>query len=248
MEGIAGKVVLVTGASSGIGYATAEELARRGARVMLTARRGDRLAGLCSRIIGDGGEASYMTADVTDRSAVSAVAEEAIQKYGQLDVLFNNAGIMPLSFMRNLKVEEWDRMIDVNIKGLLYAVAAVLPHMRGRGQGHIINVASTAGHRVFPGSAVYSATKHAVIAVSEGLRRELTADSRIRVTIISPGATTSELSSTITDEEILRIRKNTAPFTPLSASSIAHAAIYAISQPENVDVNEILVRSVTQAA
>lgn len=196
------KVAIVTGASSGIGEATSRTLARAGAKVVLTARRKDRLDALCAAIEGNGGTALIVAADITDRQAVEAVLEKTLAAFGRLDILINNAGIMPLSPMRRCQVHEWDRMIDVNVKGLLYGIAAVLPTMLAQGSGHIVNVSSIAGRRPFPGGAVYSATKFAVRAISQGLRLELSPEQKIRVTDIEPGVVATELQDHITDEEV----------------------------------------------
>jgi NADP-dependent 3-hydroxy acid dehydrogenase YdfG len=212
---------------------------------MLTARREERLKKLTDEITKSGGTAAYKVVDVTSREQVKAAADEMIEKWGRIDVLFNNAGLMPLSFMKNLHLDEWDRMVDVNIKGLLYAIAAVLPDMTKRKAGHIINVSSIAGHVVFPGSAVYSGTKFAVRAISEGLRKELTGDTLIRVTIISPGAIDTELTDTITDEDIKEAFKN-RKLEPIGPDAIARGVLYAVEQPEDVDVNEIIIRPTAQ--
>ncbi len=245
MQGIEGKTALITGASSGIGWATAKELANGGAKIMLTARREERLKELKKELENDGAAVEYKVADVVKREEIQSVADTMIEKFGQIDILFNNAGLMPLSFMKNLHVDEWDRMVDVNVKGLLYAIAAVLPDMTKRGAGHIINVSSIAGHMVFPGSAVYSGTKFAVRAISEGLRKELTGSSNIRTTIISPGAVATELTDTITDKEILAWFKD-MELQPIDSEAIARATAYAVQQPDDVDVNEIIIRPTSQ--
>lgn len=245
MDALIDKVVIVTGASSGIGEATAFELAHRGAMVVVTARRRDRLETLANRIREDGGDVLIHPADVTNRSEVEDVVAAAIDHFGKVDVLFNNAGVMPLSFLRNLHVDEWDQMIDVNLKGLLYNIAAVLPHMIERNEGHIINVASTAGHKIFPAGAVYCATKFGVRAISEGLRGELRPDTKIRVSVISPGIVKTELADHITDEAVKQ-QPTREKITPLQSEDIARATIFAIEQPPHVDVNEILVRPTEQ--
>jgi NADP-dependent 3-hydroxy acid dehydrogenase YdfG len=198
-SGVAGKVVVITGASSGIGEATARLLARHGARVVVGARRAERLEALVSGIRAAGGTAEYQTVDVTKREQVEALVNRARRTYGRVDVVVNNAGIMPLSLLEQLKVDEWDRMIDVNIKGVLYGIAAGLPIMREQKSGHFVNISSLAGHRVLPTGAVYSGTKFAVRAISQGLRQEASPD--IRVTLISPGVVESELGATTTDAE-----------------------------------------------
>ncbi len=198
-SGIEGKVVVITGASSGIGEATARLLAQRGARLVVGARRTERLEALVSAIRAQGGTAEYQAVDVTKREEVEALVQLARRTYGCIDVLINNAGIMPLSLLDQLKVDEWDRMIDVNVKGVLYGIAAALPLMKEQKSGHVINIASAAGLAVFPTGAVYCATKFAVRALSEGLRLEVGGD--IRVTVVTPGIVKSELASTISDAQ-----------------------------------------------
>lgn len=232
------KVVLITGASSGIGAGIACELAKAGAKLALGARRTDRLETLAQEIRKDGGEVLTRSLDVTDRYDVAAFAEAAREAFGRVDVIVNNAGVMPLSLMSSLKVDEWERMIDVNIKGVLYGIAAVLPEMTARGSGHIINIASIGALTVSPTAAVYCATKFAVRAISDGLRQE---NDKIRVTCIHPGVVESELADTITDPaaaEVMRTYRAIA----LKPDAIARAVRYAIEQPEDVDVNEIVVR------
>ena len=235
---IENKVILITGASSGIGEATARHLAAKGHRVMLGARRTDRLEKLAAEIRAAGGTAEYRALDVTNLADVQTFTEFALKKFSKIDVIINNAGIMPLSPLAELKIDEWNRMIDVNIRGVLHGIAAVLPHMTARKSGHVINLSSIGGHQVWPTCAVYSGTKFAVRAISEGLRLE-TKD--IRVTIISPGVVESELASTITDPAtqaaIAHYRK-----VGLTPDAIARAMAYAIEQPADVDVNEIIVR------
>jgi NADP-dependent 3-hydroxy acid dehydrogenase YdfG len=239
MLNVENKVAIVTGASSGIGEATAKLLAKNGAKVVLGARRIDRLETIAKEIHAGGGIAEYQALDVTQRSQFAEIVQFAKDKFGRIDVIFNNAGVMPLSLMKDLKVEEWGKMIDVNIHGVLNGIAAVLPIMTAQGGGQIINNASIAAHTVGPTSAVYSATKYAVWAISDGLRQE---SKHIRVTIISPGVTETELGSDITDKAsqgfLQGLRK-----TALSSDAIAHAVLYAVSQPDDVDVNEIVVRS-----
>jgi NADP-dependent 3-hydroxy acid dehydrogenase YdfG len=235
---IEGKVVAITGGSSGIGEATARVLAAAGAKVVIGARRTDRLAQLASEIETGGGAIRYCALDVTDRRSLDAFVGAATSAFGRLDVMINNAGVMPLSPLAALKVEEWDRMIDVNIKGVLYGIAAALPVMEIQGSGQIINIASIGAHRVSPTAAVYCATKYAVRAISDGLRQE---SSRIRVTVISPGTTTSELADTISDESA-RTEMQAFRAVCIPAEAIAHSMLYAISQPDSVDVSEIIVR------
>lgn len=233
------KVVVITGASSGIGEATARLLAKNGAKVVLGARRTDRLEALVKDIHADGGIAEYLALDVTQRSQMEEIAQFTLSKFGRVDVLINNAGVMPLSTLDRLKVEEWDRMIDVNIKGVLYGIAAVLPIMKTQKSGQIINLSSIGGHAVYPTAAVYCATKFAVSAISEGLRQEVGGD--IRVTVISPGTTESELADSISDETA---KKGMQEFRQIviPATAIARSILFAIGQPNDVDISEIIVR------
>lgn len=236
------KTAIITGASSGIGKAAAKQLAGQGYQVMLASRRATRLVELQEQINSEGGTAEYMAADVTKRQDMERLAARTLERFGRIDVLINNAGLMPLSYMNKLKVEEWDRMVDVNIKGVLYGIAAVLPVMEQQASGHIVNIASVAGHEVTKGSAVYSATKYAVRALSEGLRKEIATELNIRVTVISPGAVETELVSTITDQDVLDGFSSGPPMEFLQPEDIARAIAYALEQPDRVDVNEILVR------
>ena len=233
------KVVVITGASSGIGEATARLLAKNGAKVVLGARRTERLEALVKDIHADGGIAEYLALDVTQRSQMEEIVQFTLSKFGRVDVLINNAGVMPLSTLDRLKVEEWDRMIDVNIKGVLYGIAAVLPIMKTQKSGQIINLSSIGGHAVYPTAAVYCATKFAVSAISEGLRQEVGGD--IRVTVISPGTTESELADSISDEAA---KKGMQEFRRISipATAIARSILFAIGQPNDVDISEIIVR------
>ncbi|WP_373536789.1 SDR family oxidoreductase [Microcoleus sp.] len=243
MSEIQNKVVIITGASSGLGEATAKRLAASGAKLMLAARREDRLKELVDAIARSGGTATYRVTDVTDRAQVETLAKETLSTYSRIDVLINNAGLMPLSPLDQIKVEEWDQMIDVNIKGVLYGIAAVLPTMRQQKSGHIINLSSVAGHKVFPGSAVYCATKFAVRAISEGLRLE--SNGEIRSTNISPGAVATELTTTISDEDTAA-NINALYEIAIDADAIARAIAYAIEQPADVDVNEMIIRPTKQ--
>lgn len=246
MSVLANKVVIVTGASSGIGHATAIELAKRGARVVCAARRTDRLKALIRDINAQGGKAIAVGCDVCDRAAVESMVATARETFGPIDCLINNAGVMPLSFMDACKVDEWTRMVDVNINGVLYGIAAALPEMIERRSGHIINVSSVAGRKIFPGGAVYCATKHAVHALSEGLRGEL-ASTGVRVSVIAPGLVTTELQQSITDERIKqRFASLPADLVPLTSEDIAAAVIYAMEAPAHVSVNEVLVRPTRQ--
>ncbi len=214
-----------------------------GAKVVLGARRTDRLAAIAADIKKNKGEAEFQALDVTKREDLSAFVKLAQDRFGRLDVLINNAGLMPVSPLDDLKVDEWDRMIDVNIKGVLYGIAAALPVFRKQGAGHFINLSSVAGHRVGPNGAVYAGTKFAVRAISEGLRQE--AGDKIRVTIISPGATESELAETISNPDLRQRMKDNRKIA-IPADAVAQAMAYAISQPANVDINEILLRPTAQ--
>jgi len=247
MSNIKDKVVIITGASSGIGEATAKDLASKGAKVVLAARREDRLKNLQDEIQASGGQAIYKVTDVASRKQVEELAAFALAAYGQIDVLVNNAGLMPQAFLAENKVEEWDRMIDVNIKGVLYAIAAFVPSMRERKSGHVINISSIAGHNIYPGGTVYCGTKFAVTAISDGLRQEeAMLGNNIRVTNVSPGAVTSELLETITApkvkaslEEIYKIA--------ISADRIALAIALAIELPADTAINEMIIRPTAQA-
>ncbi|MCG9889692.1 MAG: SDR family oxidoreductase [Thermosynechococcaceae cyanobacterium MS004] len=243
MSEIQDKVIIITGASSGLGEATAQRLASSGAKLMLAARRQDRLEKLVNAIAQAGGTAAYRVTDVTDRAQVEALAQETLKTYGRIDVLINNAGLMPLSPLDQVKVEEWDRMIDVNIKGVLYGIAAVLPTLRQQHSGHVINVSSVAGHKVFPASAVYCATKYAVKAISEGLRLESRGE--IRVTNVSPGAVATELTQTITDQDAAA-GMNALYKIAIEPDAIARAIAFAIEQPGDVDINEMIIRPTQQ--
>jgi NADP-dependent 3-hydroxy acid dehydrogenase YdfG len=235
---IENKVVLITGASSGIGEATARLLASKGAKVLLGARRTDRLEKIVAEIRQAGGTAACRPLDVTSLEDTKGFAAFAEEKLGPIDVLVNNAGIMPLSPLHELKIEEWNRMIDVNIRGVLHGIAAVLPKMRDRKSGQIINISSIGGHQVWATCAVYSGTKFAVLAISEGLRLE---NQDVRVTVISPGVVESELAETISDESAREAMKQFRKIA-LTPDAIARAIAYAIEQPADVDVNEIIVR------
>ena len=243
MSGIEGKVVVITGGSSGLGEATAKLLAERGAKVMLGARREENLERLVSEIEDDGGVAAYRVTDVTSQDQVENLVAGAVEEFGRIDVLVNNAGLMPLSPLDALKVDEWEQMVDVNIKGVLYGVAAALPRMQEQHDGQFINLSSVAGHVVFPNSAVYSGTKFAVWAISEGLRQEV--GEEIRTTTISPGAVASELTSTISHEETAE-GTNALYEMAIDADAVARAIAYAIEQPKDVDTNEIVLRPTAQ--
>ena len=242
---IAGKVVVVTGASSGLGEAAVRLLAAQGASVVLAARRAERINALTRELESAGGKAIAVATDVTHRDQVKKLVDTAVQTCGRVDVMINNAGLMPQSLLEKLKVDEWDRMIDVNIKGVLYGIAAALPHMQKQRSGHFINVSSVAGHRVGPGTAVYSATKYAIRALSEGLRQEVK-PYNIRTTVISPGAVATELPDTISDPAAAdRIQKFYEEYA-IPADSFARVVAFAISQPEDVDINEVLFRPTRQ--
>jgi len=244
-DNIGGKVAIVTGASSGLGESTALHLAARGAKVVLAARRTERLNKLVEQIRASGGQAIAVATDVAKRDDMERLAAAAVEAFGRIDVLVNNAGVMPLSPLAKLKVDEWDRTIDVNIKGVLYGIAAVLPRMQAQGGGHIINIASIAGIKVFtPIGTVYSATKHAVRAISEGLRVE--SGRSIRVTTISPGAVESELKHGSSDAEAAAGVKAFYDANQIPADSVARAIVYAVEQPADVDVNEVVIRPVSQ--
>lgn len=232
------KVVLITGASSGIGEATARLLAAQGHRVYVGARRTDRLETLVQEIRANGGTAAFRALDVTSAEDMRDFVRGAEAAYGQVDVIVNNAGVMPLSPLNSLKVDEWDRMIDVNIRGVLHGIAAVLPGMERQGHGQVINVSSIGGLAVSPTAAVYCATKFAVRAISDGLRQET---DKIRVTVVCPGVVESELADTITDDTA-RVAMQSFRRVALHPDAIARAIAYAIEQPDDVDVSEVVVR------
>lgn len=245
MTGIADKVVAITGGSSGIGEATARHLAERGASVILGARRSDRLKMLAESIASKGGKVSYLVTDVRRREDVASLVGLATDRYGKLDVLINNAGIAPISRLDDLRVDDWDNMIDVNVKGVLYGIAAALPVFRRQGVGHFVNVLSTAGIRIVPTMAVYAGSKNAVRAISEGLRQE--AGPSLRVTTISPGYVDTELPSSMTDPTLREQGQASMKALAIPASAIAEAIAFAIAQPDSVDVGEIVVRPTAQA-
>lgn len=244
VNGVEGKVVAITGASSGIGEATALLLAGRGARVVLGARRLDRLEALAARIAAAGGEAVYTRTDVKRRDDLINLVQLAGERYGKLDVLVNNAGIGPVSPLDDLRVDDWEEMIDVNIKGVLYGIAAALPVFRKQGCGHFVNIASTAGHKIVPDLSVYSGTKFAVRAISEGLRQE--AGDKLRVTIISPGYVRTDFANSVTNPEIrARLTASSDKFA-IPPDAIARAIAFALEQPADIDVNELIVRPTAQ--
>ncbi|KYG28222.1 SDR family oxidoreductase [Alkalihalobacillus trypoxylicola] len=243
MSNIKDKVILITGASSGIGEATARFLAEKGAHVVLGARRTERLEALAEEIQQSGGVAEYQSLDVTRLEQMQSIVDFTLSKFKRVDVIVNNAGVMPLSKLESLKIDEWNQMIDVNIRGVLHGIAAVLPVMKEQGSGQIINLASIGAYSVTPTAAVYCATKYAVRAITEGLRQEVGND--IRVNLLSPGVTESELADHISDVEakqfMVDYRRNAIP-----AKTIAGAIAYAIDQPDYVDVNEMIIRPTTK--
>ncbi|PRT54006.1 hypothetical protein B9G98_01626 [Wickerhamiella sorbophila] len=241
MSNVKGKVIIITGASSGLGLVAAREFAKLGAKVVVGARRIDRLTELVKEL--GQPEATAVKVDVTKREQVENLVQTALDIYGRIDVLVNNAGYMPLSYMEKCKVDEWDATIDINIKGVLYGVAAIIPVFKKQKSGQIINVSSVAGHNVLMGGAVYSASKYAVRVISEGLRQELK-PYNVRVLNVSPGATESDLAHGITDEDVMKnIEKE---FEAVPATVFSDALIFAVNQPENVDVNEITFRPVSE--
>jgi len=240
------KVAIITGASSGIGYATALTLSKAGAKVAIGARRVDKLEELAKKITDNGGEVFYQKLDVTQKSECDDFAKAVLEKWNSIDILVNNAGLMPLSFFKSLKVDEWDKMIDVNIKGVLYSTGAVITHMKEKKSGHIVNLSSVAGRVVFASGSVYCATKFAIAAFSEGLRKEFSTRANIRVTSIEPGVVDTELNDTITDESLKGFVENTKKMEALHAEDIANAILYAVESPSHVNVNEILIRPTTQ--
>src|SRR5881396_3168492 len=233
---IQGKVVVITGASSGLGEATARDLSAQGAAVVLGARRADRIKSLADELTRRGGKALAVPTDVIHSEQVKKLVDGAVQAHGRIDVMINNAGLMPQAPLERLRIDEWNRMIDVNIKGVLYGIAAALPQQKA---GHIINVSSVAGHKAGPGFAVYAATKHAVRALSEGLRQEVK-PYNIRTTVISPGAVATELPNSISEQDVAESFHKFYEDFAIPADSFARAVAFAISQPEEVDVNEIL--------
>jgi len=243
---LAGRVAIVTGASSGIGEAVAVELARQGAAVVLGARRRERLEALASRIEEESGKAALHVTDVTVRSDLTALAAFARERFGPADILVNNAGVMPISPIWALEVDDWVRMVDVNVKGVLFGIAAVLPDMLERGSGHIVNVGSVAGRRPFPGGTVYSATKFAIRSLSWGLQLELSAARGIRITDVQPGVVESELLEQATAERRDAFEERWQGKRKLLAEDVARAVSFAVTAPEHVNVNEILLRPTDQ--
>jgi len=242
---ITGRVVVITGASSGLGEATARYLAERGAAVVLGARRAERLQALVDEITRAGGKASAVVTDVTDPLQVQALVDAAVDTHGRVDVLLNNAGVMPHSPLERRKIDDWNRTIDINIKGVLYGIAAALPHMQRERAGHIINVSSVAGHKVGKNNAVYAATKTAVRVITEGLRQEVK-PWNLRTTIISPGAVATELPNSVTEADVAKGIGQFYEEYAIPAESFARAVAFAIGQPDDVDINEILFRPTRQ--
>jgi len=242
---INGKIIVITGASSGLGEATARRLSEQGATVVLAARRSDRITALAEELKSQGGQALAVTTDVTKVEQVQALVDATVETYGRIDVMINNAGLMPHSPLERLKIDDWDAMIDVNLKGVLYGIAAALPYMKNQKSGHFINVSSVAGHKVRAGAAVYAATKFAVRALSEGLRQEVK-PYNIRTTVISPGAVATELPKSITEGDVFEAVQGFYEQYAIPADSFARAVAFAISQPEDVDINEILFRPTVQ--
>jgi NADP-dependent 3-hydroxy acid dehydrogenase YdfG len=241
MENIKDKVIVITGASSGMGAATARKLIGQGAKVVLAARREDQLKAMVAEL---GDNAMYIITDVSKRADLDNLIKQAISRFEHIDVMWNNAGIMPISFFDEGHVEEWDKMIDINIKGVLYGINAVLPHMLERGQGHILATSSVGGLKTSPGIGVYSGTKFAVKAIMETLREEVA--QTIKVTTVYPGATQSELGHDITSPKIKALYGNLKNMPKMDEEAIANAVIYAISQPGNITVNEVVLRPLGQ--
>jgi NADP-dependent 3-hydroxy acid dehydrogenase YdfG len=242
---IDGKVVVITGASSGLGEATARLLSAEGARLVLGARRVDRIESLADALTTAGGAAVAVQTDVTRHDQVQRLVDTAVQTFGRVDVIINNAGLMPHSPLERRKIDDWNRTIDVNIKGVLYGIAAVLPYMQRQQSGHIINVSSVAGHKVGKGNAVYAATKTAVRVLSEGLRQEVK-PYNIRTTVISPGAVATELPDSVTEPDVAEGVRALYDRIAIPAESFARMVVFAMSQPEDVDINEILFRPTSQ--
>ncbi|ALS61846.1 SDR family oxidoreductase [Pandoraea norimbergensis] len=244
-ENIKDKVIVITGASSGLGLAAARLLSAQGARVVLGARRIERLQQLADELNRMETRALAVATDVTVPDEMTHLVDSAVQTFGRIDVMVNNAGLMPLSALERLKVDDWDRTVDVNLKGVLYGIAAALPHMQRQMSGHFINVSSVAGHKVMLNGAVYSATKHAVRALSEGLRQEVK-PWNIRTTIVSPGAVDTELPGSITEPDMAQGMQGFYQANAIPAESFARAVAFAINQPDDMDVNEIVFRPTRQ--
>lgn len=239
------QVVVITGASSGIGYSTALHLSKLKMKIAIGARRTKKLENLKKKMIENGSDVIYKELDVSKKQSCNSFIDHIITKWKRIDILINNAGIMPLSFIKNLKFEEWDRMIDVNLKGTLYCTGFTIPHMIKQKSGHIINISSVAGKIVFPAGSVYCATKHAINALSEGLRQELSRYS-IRITSIEPGVVKTELTNTITDNSLQNFIENSKKMIALKAEDIANAILFVIQNPKHVNINELLIRPISQ--
>jgi NADP-dependent 3-hydroxy acid dehydrogenase YdfG len=244
VSGMEGKVIAITGASSGIGEATARPLGERGAKIVLGARRADRLQPLCESISAEGGDASYVCTDVKRREDLTALVAAACERYGKLDVLISNAGVAPISLLDDLKVEDWEEMLDVNIRGVLYGIAAALPIFRRQGFGHFVNILSTAGLKIPPTMAVYAASKNAARTISEGLRQE--SGENLRVTTLSPGFVSTDLASSMTNLELRSQTATAMKKIGLPPAVVAGAIAFAIEQPDNVEVGEIVIRPTAQ--
>lgn len=244
-DNIKNKVIVITGASSGMGEAAARHLAHKGAKLVLAARRSDRIDVLAKEINAQGGTAIAVATDVTREDDVKKLVDTAVNQLGRIDVLINNAGVMPLSPLDQVKVNEWNQMIDVNLRGVLHGIAAALPYMKAQKSGHIINTASVAGHLVFPASAVYSATKYAVRALTEGLRKE-TCAYNVRATIISPGAVSTELLEHISDKDVQTANQEYVGKVGVPPETFARMVAFAIGEPDDVGVNEIIFRPTAQ--
>ena len=240
------KVVIVTGASSGIGYATALALSKAGAKVAAGARRIDKLESLKNEVQENDGEILIKNLDVTKKEECDSFINLVTKTWNRIDILINNAGIMPLSFFKNLKISEWEEMIDVNLKGVLFCTAAVVPHMITKKTGHIVNISSVAGRIIFPAGSVYCATKHAITAFSEGLRQELSQRYNIKVTCIEPGVVSTELPNTITDKSLESFVESVKKMESLKAEDIANAILYSLESPHYLNINEILLRPLSQ--
>lgn len=245
MKNIENKVIVITGASSGFGKITAEYLSEKGAKVALGARSTDKIEAIAKAINDKGGKAIAVTTDVTNKDQVKNLVDKAVNEFGKIDVMLNNAGIMPLSPLEYLKIEDWDQCIDVNVKGVLYGIAAALPHMKEQKSGQIISVSSVAGHTISPGGAVYSASKYSVRVISEALRQEVK-PYNIRTSVISPGAVDTDLPNSVTAEDVAENIKQFYSEQAIAPDSFARAVEFAISQPEDVDINEILFRPTQQ--
>lgn len=240
------KVALITGASSGIGHSTAQALAKERCKVVAGARRIEKLEELKDIVEKQGGEITIQKLDVTKINECNNFAKIATEKYGTIDILINNAGLMPLSFFKNLKIDEWDKMVDVNIKGVFYCTSSVIPIMIKNKSGHIVNISSIAGRIVFPAGSIYCATKHAVTAFSEGLRQELSQRSNIKITCIEPGVVDTELNNTITDTSLQSFIKNVKDMESLKAEDIANTILFALKTPSYANINEIMIRPTQQ--